>query len=231
MSDWVIENKPKPQNYRLMHNINQMCKEISQQSIRVNKERWKWHAKRDQKAMYLANSFWDKPLKVAYNPWGTVTGRLGLQEGSFPILNLKNTIKDIVVPKWDVFVELDFNGAELRTLLSLSGHDQPQEDIHDFNQNSIFNNNISRDDAKKKIFAWLYNPSSTAVTTDYYDKTKVIKKHYQEGVVSTPFGRRIASDDHHSLNYLIQSTSSDNFLDRACSIHKYCKRLRTKNSG
>ena len=67
ITQWVVENKPKPQNYRLMHNINQMCKEISQQSIRVNKERWKWHAKRDQKAMYLANSFWDKPLKVAYN--------------------------------------------------------------------------------------------------------------------------------------------------------------------
>ena len=33
-------------------------------------------------------------------------------------------------------------------------------------------------------------------------------------------------DDHHSLNYLM-STSSDNFLDRACSIHKYCKRLKT----
>ena len=210
-----------------MHNINQMCKEISQQPIRVDKERWKWHAERDQKAMYLANSFWDKPLKVAYNPWGTITGRLGLQEGSFPILNLKNTIKDIVVPKWDVFVELDFNGAELRTLLSLSGHDQPQEDIHDFNQTNIFNNNLSRDDAKKKIFAWLYNPSSKAVETDYYDKRKVLERHYAEGVVSTPFGRAIPSDDFHALNYLIQSTSSDNFLDRASAIQKYCKRLKT----
>ena len=44
---------------------------------------------------------------------------------------------------------------------------------------------------------------------------------------STPFGRTIPSDDFHSLNYLIQSTSSDNFLDRACAIHRYCKGLRT----
>jgi hypothetical protein len=227
ITEWTIENNPKPKNYRLMHNINQMCKEISQQQIRVDKERWKWHAERDQKAMYLSKRFWDKPLKVDYNPWGTVTGRLGLNEGSFPILNLKREIKDIIVPKWDVFVELDFNGAELRTLLSLSGHDQPQEDIHDFNQNSIFNNNISRDDAKKQIFAWLYNPTSTAITTDVYDKRKVLEKHYQEGIVSTPFGRTIPSDDFHALNYLIQSTSSDNFLDRASAIHKYCKRLKT----
>ena len=227
ITEWTIENNPKPKNYRLMHNINQMCKEISQQQIRVDKERWKWHAERDQKAMYLSKRFWDKPLKVDYNPWGTITGRLGLNEGSFPILNLKREIKDIIVPKWDVFVELDFNGAELRTLLSLSGHDQPQEDIHDFNQNSIFNNNISRDDAKKQIFAWLYNPTSTAITTDVYDKRKVLEKHYQEGIVSTPFGRTIPSDDFHALNYLIQSTSSDNFLDRASAIHKYCKRLKT----
>ena len=227
ITEWAIENHPKPQNYRLMANINQMCKEISKQTLKVDKERWKYHANRDQKAMHLSKRFWDKPLRVDYNPWGTVTGRLGLNEGSFPILNLKREIRDIIKPKWDVFVELDFNGAELRTLLSLSGHEQPQEDIHDFNQNNIFNNNITRDDAKKQIFAWLYNPTSTAIDTDFYNKQEVLSQFYKEGVVSTPFGRTIPSDDFHSLNYLIQSSSSDNFLDRASAIHKYCKRLKT----
>ena len=227
ITEWAVENHPKPQNYRLMANINQMCKEISKQTLKVDKERWKYHAKRDQKAMYLSKRFWDKPLRVDYNPWGTVTGRLGLNEGSFPILNLKREIRDIIKPKWDVFVELDFNGAELRTLLSLSGHEQPQEDIHDFNQNNIFNNNITRDGAKKQIFAWLYNPTSTAIDTDFYNKQEVLSQFYKEGIVSTPFGRTIPSDDFHSLNYLIQSSSSDNFLDRASAIHKYCKRLKT----
>ena len=227
ITKWVIENNEKPQNYRLMHNINIMCKELSKQEIRVNKERWKWHAGRDQKAMYLSKRFWDKQLRVDYNPWGTITGRLGLNEGSFPILNLKTAIKDIIKPKWDCFVELDFNGAELRTLLHLSGHPQPTGDIHDWNQTNIFNNSIERADAKKKIFAWLYNPNSTDVDTDYYDKSKVLEKYYAEGIVSTPFGRSIPSDDFHALNYLIQSTSSDNFLDRACAIHRYCKGLKT----
>ena len=203
------------------------CKEIAKQEIRFNKGKWKQHAKTDQKAMYLVKSHWEGKSYVDYNPWGTVTGRLGLNQGSFPILNLKNTIKDIVVPKWDCFVELDFNGAELRTLLHLSGYPQPHEDIHDWNQINIFNNTIERADAKKKIFAWLYNPTSTAVDTDYYDKSKVLEKHYEEGIVTTPFGRTIPSDDFHSLNYLIQSTSSDNFLDRASAIQKYCKRLKT----
>ena len=227
VTEWVINNNPKPKNYRLMHNINIMCKEIATQEIRFNKGKWKQHAKKDQKAMYLVNSHWEGKSYVNYNPWGTVTGRLGLNEGSFPILNLKSSLKDIIEPKWDCFVELDFNGAELRTLLHLSGHPQPHEDIHDWNQINIFNNNISRDDAKKQIFAWLYNPSSKAVETDYYDKRKVLERHYAEGVVSTPFGRTIPSDDFHALNYLIQSTSSDNFLDRASAIQRYCKGLKT----
>ena len=227
ITEWVIENNQKPQNYRLMHNINIMCKELSQQEIRFNRHKWKQHAKTDQKAMYLVKSHWEGKSFVDYNPWGTVTGRLGLNQGSFPILNLKTSLKDIIEPKWDCFVELDFNGAELRTLLHLSGHPQPTGDIHDWNQNNIFNNSIERADAKKKIFAWLYNPTSTAVDTDYYDKSKVLEKYYEEGVVTTPFGRALPSDDFHALNYLIQSTSSDNFLDRACAIHRYCKRLRT----
>ena len=227
ITEWVIENNNKPQNYRLMHNVNIMCKEIAQQEIRFNKYKWKQHAKTDQKAMYLVKSHWEGKSYVNYNPWGTVTGRLGLNQGSFPILNLKTSLKDIIEPKWDCFVELDFNGAELRTLLHLSGHPQPHEDIHDWNQNNIFNNNLSRADAKKQIFAWLYNPTSKAVTTDYYDKQKVLSKFYKEGVVHTPFGRSIPSDDFHALNYLIQSTSSDNFLDRASAIQRYCKGLRT----
>ena len=227
ITQWVVENNPKPKNYRLMHNINVMCKEISTQEIRFNREKWKQHARTDQKAMYLVKSHWDGKSYVDYNPWGTVTGRLGLNQGSFPILNLKTSLKDIIEPKWDCFVELDFNGAELRTLLHLSGHPQPTGDIHDWNQNNIFNDSLSRDDAKKQIFAWLYNPTSKAVTTDYYDKQKVLSKFYKEGVVHTPFGRSISSDDFHALNYLIQSTSSDNFLDRASAIQRYCKGLRT----
>jgi len=227
ITEWVVNNNEKPRHYRQMHNINMMCKEIAQQTMRVDKARWKWHAQRDQKAMSLSKRFWDRQLKVDYNPWGTVTGRLGLNEGSFPILNLKREIRDIVKPKWDCFVELDFNGAELRTLLNLSGHTQPQEDIHDWNKLNIFNNNCSRDDAKTKIFAWLYNPNSEAIRTTYYDKSNVLRKYYSEGVVNTPFARSIPSDDFHALNYLIQSTSSDNFLDRAYAIHRYCRGLKT----
>ena len=91
----------------------------------------------------------------------------------------------------------------------------------------MFTGDISRDDAKTKVFAWLYNPTSRVIESDYYDKTRVLDRFYEGGVVKTPFGRRIETDDHHALNYLIQSTSSDNFLDRANAIHRYCRGLKT----
>ena len=152
---------------------------------------------------------------------------MGLHSGSFPILNLKKEIRDCIIPQNDLFVELDFNGAELRTLLHLSGHPQPQEDIHDWNQRNLFSGDISRDDAKTQIFAWLYNPTSKKIQSDYYDKTRVLEKFYSNGAVTTPFRRTIASDDFHALNYLIQSTSSDNFLRSANKVHRYLRGMRS----
>ena len=72
ITEWVVSKNPKPQNYRLIHNINIMCKEIAKQEIRFNKEKWKQHAKTDQKAMYLVKSHWEGKSFVDYNPWGTV---------------------------------------------------------------------------------------------------------------------------------------------------------------
>jgi hypothetical protein len=227
ITEWVVDNVDRPSNYSFLHDLTITCREIAQQEVKIDWPLLKRFANKDQKAMYLAKSCWDRKNVVNYNPFGTVTGRLGLNEGSFPILNLKKEIRSCVVPQNDLFIELDFNGAELRTLLHLSGHPQPQEDIHDWNQRNLFTGDITRDDAKRKIFAWLYNPTSRVIDSDYYDKTKVLEKHYGDGVVTTPFRRRIESDDFHALNYLIQSTSSDNFLTNANKIHRYLRGMKS----
>ena len=44
ITEWTVSNNPKPKNYRLMHNLNIMCKEIAQQEIRFNRHKWKQHA-------------------------------------------------------------------------------------------------------------------------------------------------------------------------------------------
>ena len=138
------------------------------------------------------------------------------------MLNLKKEIADIVIPKNDVFVQFDYNGAEIRTLLSLSGQDQPEEDIHEWNMKNIYTDITTRPKAKQRFFAWLYNPNSDDHETNkFYNREQILNKFYQNGVVSTPFGREIQSDDFHALNYLLQSASSDNCLYSAIKINKF----------
>jgi len=118
-------------------------------------------------------------------------------------------------------VELDFNAAELRTLLALSGREQPQEDLHEWNVKNVYRGQVTRDDAKRRIFAWLYNPSSKdRLASRAYNREAVVQKYFEENQVKTFFNRAIPADDHHALNYIIQSTTSDLFLKRAVEVGK-----------
>ena len=54
-------------------------------------------------------------------------------------------------PQNDWFLELDYNAAEVRTLLALSGKDQPEEDIHEWNIKNIYDGDLTREEAKRKI--------------------------------------------------------------------------------
>jgi hypothetical protein len=204
-----------------------MAHDISKQNVQINWSLLKKLASYDKKAMSLSKRFWGTNPVVNYNIFGTKTGRLGVHEGSFPILNLKKENRGIVIPNNDFFLELDFNGAELRALLSLSGTPQPDGDIHEWNVENIFNGELERDEAKKKLFAWLYNPSSDAIRSEHYDRKKVLDKYYADGYVQTPFGRKIESDDFHSLNYLLQSASSDNCITQVNKIHRFLRQKKT----
>ena len=87
-----------------------------------------------------------------YNQFGTVTGRLTVTSNSFPIMNLDKSFRSILKPNNDLFVEFDYNAAELRTILSLSDQQQPEEDIHQWNIKKVFKQDMTRDEAKRKIF-------------------------------------------------------------------------------
>jgi hypothetical protein len=126
-----------------------------------------------------------------------------------------------------VFLELDFNAAEIRTLLALQNIQQPQEDIHEWNIKNVFKKQISRDEAKTKIFAWLYNPESEAIQSDIYNRESLLERYYSGEKVQTPFGRTIAAPVRKALNYLLQSTSSDNTVDRFNKISRYLRGSRS----
>ena len=110
----------------------------------------------------------------------------------------------------------------------MSGEDQPQQDIHDWNMSNIFPQINDREAAKKRVFSWLYNPIAEDKDLErFYNRSLVLKKHWDGNKITNPFGRQIEADAKHALNYIIQSTTSDLFLRR---ILELAKLLESKKS-
>ena len=154
--------------------------------------------------------------------YGTRTGRLTASQ--FPILTMHKSYRKILKPNNCWFLEMDYNAAELRVMVGLLGKAQPQEDVHDWNMKNVFNDKSTREEAKKRIFAWLYNPKSQDnLLNAEYNRDFVTNKHYDGKQVTTFFDRTIDSDDHHALNYIIQSTAADLFLRQMIKVWEFLK--------
>ena len=157
---------------------------------------------------------------IKYNLFGSITGRLAAEKNSFPILTMNKDCRFLLSPTNDAFLELDYNACELRVLLALNEHTQPEIDLHDWNREHIFENKCDRKEAKQKIFSWLYDTKVNEQANKYYDKNKTKDKYYKNGVITNYYDRVIECDEQHALNYIIQSTASDMFLRRVLEIDK-----------
>ena len=222
ISEHVFKKYQKPENYEHLLKVHTLLQKIRAQKLTTDTS--------DCKNLFLSsvhrktmNNLLSGDNYIDYNLFGTVTGRLTTMPDSFPILTLKKDFRKIIKPKNDWFVSLDYNGAEVRTLLSLTGEEQPSSDIHDWNALHLFEQEVTRDECKTRFFAWLYDPSSEAISTELYSKEKALTKWYDGDYVTTPFNRKIKVDERKALNYLIQSTTSDLVLDRAVAIDEYLK--------
>jgi len=227
ITEWVFENVEKPQHYTLLKRTQAAVKELRKHPVNLNSFAVYCHAADDMKAKHLYDQFGDSTPFVDYNIFGTVTGRMTTKKDSFPILNLKKELKKHVRPNNDAFLELDFNAAEVRTMLALQDHEQPEEDIHEWNIKNIFKQESSREEAKTKLFAWLYNPDSETIQSDFYDRESLLEKYFNGEQIKTPFGRTITCPIRKALNYLLQSSSSDNTLDRFCKISNFLRSTRS----
>jgi hypothetical protein len=216
----VIKTHDKPQNYEFLLELTRVLESIKYQRLNLN------FRKMDKHLGSLANRNQFKKLTscspyISYDIAGTKTGRLTTTKNAFPILTLNKSYRSVIEPTNDWLIELDFNAAELRTLLALSGKEQPEQDIHEWNVKNVYGGSVSREEAKKRIFAWLYNPNSKdSLSASAYDRAGVVSKFWQGTSVKTIFNRDIPSDKHHALNYIIQSTTSDLFLRRMIEVHK-----------
>jgi len=218
ITKYVFENYKKPKNYDFMQNLTKLAEKISKRHLNVDLEALNVADKKSR--IIRSNLHRIRPF-ISYDPWGSVTGRLTTKQKSFPILTLNKEYRNILRPNNDWFIELDFNAAELRTLLALRDTPQPDGDIHSWIGTSVFDNQFDRDTVKKKTFAWLYNPKASNKRLEKaFNKEILLEKYYNNGIISTPFGREIEVDDSKALNYLIQSTSSDLFLRQLLLVDK-----------
>ena len=174
------------------------------------------------------NFYEDKLARTNYNIFGTKTGRLSNAKAGIPILTMKREQRVNLKPTNDLFVELDFNAAELRTLLALCDRPQPQDDIHEWNmQHSSVS--ITREEMKKRTFAWLYNPAARdSLLESLYDRDLIKDAYSYSGGVKTPFFREIETDERRSLNYIVQSTSSDICIEQSFKLRNFFRNRKTK---
>ena len=220
ISEHVFETRHRPENYDFLVSLTKLVEEIKQNRLRINSS-----AIKERMVEFRARQFARKLSKVEhackYNVFGTKTGRLTTEKDSFPILTMDKDYRNVLSPTNDWFVELDFNAAELRALLALLGEDQPHEDMHEWNLKNVYQGIGTREKAKKRIFAWLYNQESEDHLANRTYNRELIKKKYWNGShVVNPFGRLIEADEFHAVNYLVQSTTSDIFLRQALEVNK-----------
>ena len=222
----VFENYEKPESYDMLVSFEKLLHKIKYQDLNINIDGCKsyFHTSLGRRKVgdLLKGSKY-----VDYNLYGTVTGRLTTRKKSFPILTMRKDFRALIKPKNTAFVSLDYNGAEVRTFLDLSGVEQPKCDVHQWNIENVFNNSIDRDSAKTNFFSWLYNPESDAISSDLYKREKVLDKWYDGWYISTPFKRKIKVSAKKALNYLIQSTTSDRVMTRATEIDNLLKERKS----
>ncbi len=222
ITQYVIENYEKPETYDHLIAVEKLLYKIRYNELNVSNK--------DCRNLFVgtnsrinAQKILKCPRYIDYNIYGTKTGRLTTQTNSFPILTMKKELRALLKPKNDWFISLDYNGAEVRTVLSLLEKAQPDYDVHEWNMENTLKHLSPKDreSAKTIFFAWLYNPNSKKIERSIYDREAILDQYYDGNKVTTPFGRKIVVDKQKSLNYIIQSTTADLVNDRAVAIDKF----------
>ena len=215
---YIYENTPKTENYDYDCRLHEMLQEISTNLIKLDQD-------------FIDRCYYKKKLRdlrtknrVQYKQYGTVTGRLSVTSDSFPIMTLDKEYRKVVLPTQDWILELDYNAAELRVFLGLSGHEQPQGDLHKWNSTFL---KTDRQQAKRSVIAYMYGSRNYDVgeLEALYNVKSVKKEHFnpeKEEIVNL-FGRKIRSDEFHAVNYTIQSTAAEIALRNTLKIYHLLK--------
>lgn len=220
----VFDEYEKPKNYDLLDQFQVILSDISNRELNLDLDFLKKDLMDVRKKAVLRRI--GKSKNIHYNLFGTKTGRLTTQPKTFPILNIDKECRSVIKPTNDLLVELDYNAAEARTLFALSGKPFPEGDLHKENAKKL---GVSREEAKTQFFAWLYGSKQVDASKfeKMFDLQVFMKKYFNNNEVINPFGRKIKSDNFHSLNYLIQSTCNDIMIEQIVKVSKLLKNKKT----
>jgi hypothetical protein len=226
--NYVKKNNVNPFNMHVSK-IASLMQKIKSQKVKIDFKGLDPLVIKNPKNAKILSKLRESHNVVDYDVLGSKTGRLTNNADSIPVLTLKKELRSVIKPQNHLFAELDYNAAEARVLLALSGLDQPAGDIHDWNIQNVFRGLGTREEAKTRFFAWLYNPNSEDHLLDrHYDRNKILSQYYDGKKVKNLFGREIESDQFHALNYLIQSTCADLVLEQAVKLDYLLKGKKSK---
>lgn len=204
----VLQNYEKPKNYDFIVELEKLIVSLKNRKLNFSIDALKQHMQ-DPKIRSMLKRLDLKDCRVIYNQFASKTGRLTTEDTSFPILNLNKKHRNILIPKNDFFVEIDYNAAEVRTFLALNEQRQPEIDIHEWNMKEF--SYSDRNQAKQEFIAWLYGAKNvnSKKFKKIYDSDLVKNKYWNGESVTNIFERKIPSDDFHAVNYIVQSTTAD----------------------
>ena len=219
----IFSTYEKPQNYDYLLDLAKVLVEIKNKKLNIDTRQLSTELHKFKVRRFVKKIKRSAP-RIKYDPFRTKTGRLATHSNSFPILTMDKSYRTILKPNNDWFLEFDYNAAELRVMLGLLGKEQPKEDLHEWNLKNVYNGAGTREEAKKRIFAWLYNPESKdTLSSKAYDRGELLNQYWDKTSVKTCFNREIEADAHHALNYIIQSTAADLFLRQMIEVWKLLK--------
>lgn len=204
----VFRTYKKPKNYEFHLGVHKLIKEISLNRLKLDSN--------------------DYPRYVRYISNQTTTNRLKTHPDSFPILFLKKEDRTIIKPTNHYFVELDFNGADLRTALGLLNLEQPEDDIVAWLGDKVWNGRLDRSDIKKEIYSWMYNPDKDSPQLDkILDRDKILSEYWNGQEIVTLMGETISADRKHAVSYLVQSSTHEVVFERILKLREYLKNTKS----
>lgn len=210
---YILSNYHKPTDYNYLVQLSQVLADIRSRPLNIDID-----ILEDDK---LKTKYNNLSRYVNYDIFGTKTGRLSTHKNSFPIMLMDKQHRTIINPNNDWFVELDYNGAEVRTFLALSGNKQPTVDIHDWNAQNIYGGSKTRDEAKVSFLAWLYGDIKNEKAENIYNKQKVLEKYWDGEQITNAYGMVIPADSKHALSYIIQSSFAQLALRQMIKVFQF----------